>query len=120
MPGPMHATPRDLSIGYRLGLCFSLILLLMIGVAGSSVWIVNVSLRAPTAVGSKATCIVHVSELLAASKLLPPATFTVCDNWLLRMLTIRKFVAVCKPLPFCGTFSNDRAARLLSVTVWTV
>jgi len=30
----MHATPRDLSIGYRLGLCFSLILLLMIGVAG--------------------------------------------------------------------------------------
>jgi diguanylate cyclase (GGDEF)-like protein len=30
----MHSIPRDLSIGYRLGLCFSLILLLMIGVAG--------------------------------------------------------------------------------------
>ena len=30
----MHASARDLSIGYRLGLCFSLILLLMIGVAG--------------------------------------------------------------------------------------
>lgn len=30
----MHSSPRDLSIGYRLGLCFSLILLLMIGVAG--------------------------------------------------------------------------------------
>lgn len=29
----MNSSPRDLSIGYRLGLCFSLILALMIGVA---------------------------------------------------------------------------------------
>ena len=91
---------------------------LIVGLLGSSVSIINVSLRLPFAVGSKVATIVQVSELFAAIRLLPVETLTAWDSLLLSMLLILKLVPDAKRTPFCATLRSDLAAELLSVKAY--
>ena len=92
---------------------------LTVGWVRSSLLMVRVSDRLPTAVGSKLNVTSHVSPLLAAM-VFAVLRSTGYDSLLLMMLTIWKFVPFTSWMPFVGIVRTDSGLVSVIVSVWVV